>query len=361
MSTKRQQLFFGMDAVMRMVAQNITALMQLVAVSLPSYNMNLITTKCLNTAMTLVLLFLGDKSVNDASKCDVHNVVSRVRSDRKDNSLGLLRDLHDRIFDETLVNTVCGTTCDCCIRMFYIMITDGHVQKVLPSGRDNKFFPGHVFLIEQRTSSSSDAQEYRQEYRLYQSYINQYDLSGEYAMRELTADQVKHVLSNLESLFSSPALLEKAVWSSKTTQFWKELTGVNASEFEGYTFEGHIFFCYTEVTTPGLVERLREFLRKRLNDIEREVLLKPAALDELYGEQTCVEVANMRLSRARDPEGRNLQDRAKLNTNSSRAVNTNLKTRKPCVAPSTESAQPLSNKQMREAIRKMLADLPATA
>ena len=68
------------------VMNYINPLIQMISIDIPEYKMNMITTKCLNTALMLIFLFVGEKGIEVTSECDVNNVVKRHQSKEERNS-----------------------------------------------------------------------------------------------------------------------------------------------------------------------------------------------------------------------------------------------------------------------------------
>ena len=150
-------------------------IMQLLSHYLPHYNMSLLTTKCLNTAVMTMYLALGEDAIATTRQCDVHTV-----RDRESNS-GTWKPKNDKeeavALREMLLGGAGGRGGG--RQLHYVMLTDGHMPLASEGGPvrvedgekpegDTVYFPGHVFVIERSPRGS---------WLLYQSYINQYTVS----------------------------------------------------------------------------------------------------------------------------------------------------------------------------------------
>lgn len=334
------------------VKDHIPALMQLITHDLPQYNMKLVTTKCLNTAVMFMYLFLGDKAYRYTGHCDVQNVQLRYK-ESGDASLSLLNAFRKELLSPDATER----------ELYYVMLTDGYVPIVDNVNNEstpvanvnvvpNKvYFPGHVFVIEKippsakcnldvvegnakvTTASNSNSNSARNSnsnrkpksstkqtprYNIYQSYIDEYDFAGHVVKNKSLSCSYNRmsttIVDGLQHIFSTPT------WNAKDNEFWKEFTYVDGSQWNGGVFKGNILFCYTRVTTTTCVAQLRVFLQKKLNELQQKLTDEETQPEATYGVWHC-----------------------DANQTPTQCYNTGPK-----------SIRPLTNQQMQEEIEEML-------
>lgn len=161
------------------IKDHVTALMQMLTVELKEYNMQLVTTKCLNTAVMMTYLLLGNKYALDVTRhCDVPNVVDRNIGKPIDRSF-VIKSLRDDLLSKTDVQERA---------LYYVMITDGAMcrdlngaaaavqglQNTQNNQNQEKFF--HARMIpppQQKLQQQSQLQSQLQEQSLQQSQQSQ--------------------------------------------------------------------------------------------------------------------------------------------------------------------------------------------
>lgn len=213
----------------------ITPLMQALSVHLSEYNMRLIETKCLNTAVMMMYLFFGPNSLKHTQYCDVHNVVERHKNGQ-DNNRQIVKQLSKDILRKTNKRYV-----------YYIMLTDGYFVK--PDG-SKVFFPGHVFLIEK---IPSDNEVY---YYIYQSYINEYTFQ-EYIEINKTIKVSQKKLEYYLSCISH--MVNHRVWNEGFVKFWKDMTKVDTKHMLDSVADEAFYVCYQKVLHKNCVSELIKF------------------------------------------------------------------------------------------------------
>jgi hypothetical protein len=232
-----------------LIKDHVPAVMQLLTNALPEYNMQMLTTKCLNTAVMMMYLMLGADGLRITRHCDVENV--RKRHGRAPASQAdIARDLRDEVMSTRTSNRA----------LFYLMITDGD----MPSQADPQkkvYFPGHVIVIEKLE---------RGNFNLYQSYVNHYDLKGHIddggGGMPVGPTRMARLMAGLIRL------MRAEVWDAGTSRDWRELTGVGGAhtqQFEGYAPRGVLLMCYKRVETNTCVSRLKGLLSSTLANLER--------------------------------------------------------------------------------------------
>ena len=197
------------------IADHIPAMMQILTNELRGYNMELLSTKCFNTAVMMWYLFLGERegSLEYASQCECNSVRARgmhTRSRLKpeeyakhpNNPMVVMEDLERELFSTS-------PDCDGVGReLFYVILTNSDLPRAAASTSQEKkkpstqWFPGHVFVIEKSCFGS------RLRFNMYQSYINKYTLQGHSLFnKSLSMSQLKmrHALNGLRTLFRNPS------------------------------------------------------------------------------------------------------------------------------------------------------------
>lgn len=210
-------------------------------------------TKCLNTAVTTMFSFLGKKSIHFTNFCDVNNVEERYK--HSDKSIQTTKHFSKSILKETKYKR----------KLYYIMFTSGNLPH---SDIYNKtiMFPGHVFVIDK----SYDQHSKQNIYKLYQSYINQYNLDGAITKNNYQLTISKEKINNfVESILY---FFENGIWDQRITKFWKELTFIDGSEFEKHIITDHIYFCYCAINVKSCTTTLINLLKEKQSskDINEE-------------------------------------------------------------------------------------------
>jgi hypothetical protein len=313
------------------IQDHVPAMMQLLTnePALRDYNMMMIKTKCLNTAIVMWYLFLGE--TDRVEVCNSRTAQARGLQCLRENDYEhnpnnprnvaerLAKDLLDTQGDPNASTTECITT----RTLFYIMMTDcamPHVSEgtsflkggrgrgrgtrgVTPSvmhksaehkgGNDaveppkQKFFPGHVYVIEKVHCPELDEPP---RYNMYQSYIDHYTLQGHIQMNKSLAmsfQKARDVVEGIRHLYTNPR------WDEVDTRFWKRLTHVDCSDLEGYKFSDTSFLCYVKANTTNCITNLRKYLTSKMQELDaaRQRTLKgdsttKAFQNDTYGNPT---------------------------------------------------------------------------
>jgi hypothetical protein len=194
-------------------------------------------TKCLNTAIMIIMLLIGEDSFDTIDKCSVSNTIQKNTLVNKNS--------------EVLSNLKESMNSSESPSIYYILLTDTQLYN---DKNENKYFPGHVLIIEKSENC----------FTLYQSYINKYDLK-EYT-RTIdkcvcrTNKEIDGFIDNLKTLLSS----KDSKWTNKTNSFWKKLTNVDTSELIGYNVK-NVFICYKIFTESESVNKILVFVKEKLN------------------------------------------------------------------------------------------------
>lgn len=233
-------------------------LLQAVTVEVQEYNMRLVITKCLNTAVAFLYLFFGKKALLHTKYCDVHNVVERHRNNT-DSSTLIAQKLYKDILRKTTSRYV-----------YYIMLTDGYFTK--PDG-SRAFFPGHVFVIEKIPWGTD-----KMFYYIYQSYIEQYNFAefvDTYKSIKLSHKKVEYYVSKIQDM------VNKKVWDQDFVDFWKDLTKVDTPEMLGGVPDNAFFVCYRRIRYDSCMKNLNIFVKSTLKKIPKSLEEK----DYIYGDE----------------------------------------------------------------------------
>lgn len=237
------------------IKDHMKTLMRVFEQDLADYNMKQMTTKCLNTAVLVLYMFLGARALHHTYYCDVENVMARATDFRNRQQTALFWQQMQRniarckksIMKETKYPR--GST----RALYYIMITHAETP-------NHGMFPGHVFILDKSHSPLL-------KYDLYQSYIHEYDLSQFISMNSGTTHKseayVKDLMDGLQRFFT------KKAWDKECTAWWQLLTQVDGTSFEGYPIENTIFFCYQEIPVYQCTDQLIHMLRQRLSVASR--------------------------------------------------------------------------------------------
>ena len=213
-----------------------------------SYTNNLITTKCLNTAVMLTILLIGDHKIKDMQYCDVSNTIERHRN-LKDDNLQILEQLRSSILRKNSRNNV----------LYYIMLTDGNLRNTDIDKVNSEYFPGHVFIVEKTVTGS---------YYIYQSFIKKYSLR-EFLRENKCAPYSRNRVENVCDFFSK-FLDKKYVWDDVAIRQWCDLTSVDTSNFRKFSTD-NIFLCYKKFTLKAMDKRLMSFVDTNLRSIRKNI------------------------------------------------------------------------------------------
>ena len=262
--------------VMTFVKDYITPIYQVLSIELPAYHMKLRTTKCLNTSIMTMYLLLGTKGITKSEYCSVQNIRKRVAANslqRKDDIM-----MYDRLIKDIF------STKDKYRNFYYIMITDGNMKKnnLRNVNNDEEYFPGHVFVIEKIPCISSKTNKYK----LYQSYINEYDLEGHYEKNQNSMDIDEEKLRKILE-FGTKQIFSQINWNQEISYYWQQLTHVDASKYDGYCTD-ELKFCYQKVKVVSCYKILLKFVNSALKQLslnENKYYIEGAIIDQLSSKE----------------------------------------------------------------------------
>jgi hypothetical protein len=286
------------DDLARMMKGNLKAVIQLLSRYLPEYRMSLLTTKCLNTAVMVMYLALGDAALVTTRQCDVETVRRRRRRDSfasrgmTYDDQAIARRLKQRVLDPSASGR----------ELHYVMLTDGNMPRQHDSvadaegkrGPKDVYFPGHVFVIE----SFPDPQGGNgRRHRFYQSYINHYDVvqhtammhssnGGDATVPDIRESELARILDGLIDMAARP------VWDPAMTAFWSWFARVpraHAAQFEGYRRSGIVLMCHRHVKADRCARSLRSLAERALKDTEA---MRGVAETAVWGDASLYDAAN---------------------------------------------------------------------
>lgn len=246
---------------------NMHRILKLFDTDLEEYSMSMEVTKCLNTAVVMMFLYLGDVALNHTRFCNVNNVRERYK--------GLIT-THGALAykaNVTAVKELAKRMLNLNVRyryLHYIMITNATV--------DGKTFPGHVFVIEKIPAQTRDGVPM---FYMYQSYINEYDLKG-YVERNASSfsipyEQMQAFLKEMEYMMS------RETWDKRIIDFWSKLTFTDSNYLEHFPIRDTILFCYRQVKVTNCINVLKQKTLEKLKKVDDSALREDAkqVLDSL--------------------------------------------------------------------------------
>lgn len=247
--------------IAHVIGPHIKPLMQLMSNDFPQYNMKLQTTKCLNTGIMLCLSLLGVKGLEMINYCDANTTTIRHKEGQDDNNQ-ILESLHKQLFSKRERKS----------QLYYILLTDGYFPTQTGS---NKYFPGHVILIEKHLDEKTN----QHIYTLHQSYINEYDLQtfAKTSKTSFTREELEEqVFKGIRLALISPT------WTASVVEAWKQLTNVDTSTFITSRSYQQFFICFRKYELSAHLKPLKKYIEKKLLHMRSKHVLD----NEVYGNKT---------------------------------------------------------------------------
>ena len=242
--------------VTELILKYLVPIFQYLSIELTDYNMKLKTTKCLNTAVMLVHILGSEKDVKTkVNYCDTENINKRYskikdkikKIEKKKNILDKL----DKDLSKSNINA----------RYFYYILMPH--TKMKKGNKNDGWFPGHVYIIEKSLNCQKELK-----YKIFQSYINQYDLNGHFKNNnntmELRDNNIKSVINGMRNI------LLKKTWNKTAVKFWNKLCYVNTENLIGYDTE-NINICYQKIKIDNCYTNLLNFTKKALTNIKTNI------------------------------------------------------------------------------------------
>lgn len=261
------------------IKDHIKPLIQILTNELPQYNFRLQTTKCLNTAVMMMLFFLDKKGLAMADYCDTQKVIKRHKAG-VDNNLTIMKSLKRNLFN---LNEKKRT-------IYYILLSDGYFPRqdlhTNSSKSKDVYFPGHVFILEKIWDGSKQ----KHFFQFYQSYINKYTLGDHIKMNKgvtLSLEKTKTIISNLEEI------LQARLWDTSNVQKWKLMTFVDSSNFYNTVSGQNFYICFQKAKSNTCIHVLR-LLCKRI--IKQLLALPQSDMNNIYGNNDLYDEDSMPLT-----------------------------------------------------------------
>lgn len=227
----------------------VKPLMQLLTNDIREYNMQLLTTKCLNTAVMLMIFMLGAKrGIAKAERCDANFMMTEHMNGRMKNS-SMLSYMQRKLLRR-------GTKFR---ELYYILMNDN--QFPYPNSSEQAFFPGHVFILEKIPGDPEPM------YYFYQSYINAYDFKGHV---ENHGNTLKKSYADVQKMFSQiQYIVQNGVWDDKCVEYWKDFTYVDTSSIKGSITQGKLFICCSVARVTWCIEHIQSYVNTNLRRFKR--------------------------------------------------------------------------------------------
>jgi hypothetical protein len=244
--------------IVKLITKYLEPLLQIISVKVPYYGMKMKVTKCANTAALLVFLLAGEKRFSKILSCDVGVVKERIESQQESKTdvvRKLKRDVLSLRHNEPY--------------LYYVLLTTDHFDCAVNAKRtqpEQRFFPGHVFLIEKRPHVVGTIK--RNIYKYYQSYIKHYTL-GEHFKKNRNTFRVQDT-KMVKFLDGLVYMMDNGTWDSNTNAFWKQLTFVNGQEFEGCSTSG-LYPCYIKIKLSDTYIMMMRFIKKTIRELKKDI------------------------------------------------------------------------------------------
>lgn len=221
----------------RVISKYIKSILAVLSIDFQN-TINTSETKCLNTAIMIVVVLIGSEQFSELDKCSVANTIDRMNTTEITNNQTVIDELYSSIKDSTS-------------GMFYILLTDGMLKKNNNTNSEQVYFPGHVFIIDKNEAC----------YTLYQSYINEYSLKDNREKEKcvcMSYAKIQKYIGNIEKLLTTSEL-----WNKNTTKFWKSMTNVESEQFIGCNFD-NIYICFKKFEHDRTIDKTLSFIDTKL-------------------------------------------------------------------------------------------------
>jgi len=245
--------------VTTLVMKYLEPIMQLLSGSMKDYNMQMRTTKCLNTAVMLTYILGGSDKLKRVEYCEVSKINNRY--EKKANKLEHKKKIFNKLKQDLSKKNIKKRY------FYYILITNNNMNKsnkLPPNAEKSQFFPGHVFIIDKFPVCNKKEPKYN----IYQSYINHYDLKGHYKKNKksmnLKNNDVNSLLSGINNIISEP------VWNNEAVDFWNELTFVDTTNLINYNTD-KLNLCYSKIRIDYCYKEFRNFIKKHKDKLENDI------------------------------------------------------------------------------------------
>jgi hypothetical protein len=233
----------------------LIAIMQVLSVEIKTYNIGMKTTKCINTAIMLTYILSKSTEYNKIMRCEVGAINARYARLKAPIAVKnkILMEMKNDLENKN----------DPQRYLYYIILTNNTMARVDNSKSEpTAFFPGHVFIIDKQNDGAGNYS-----YRIYQSYVNKYDLTGHYRINNNTTSlnklRIKDIIAGIDHIINN-------TWDEIAVQFWTRLTGIDTSNLIGYSTAKHNL-CYTKIKVDKCYSQLLEFTNNSISRIEANI------------------------------------------------------------------------------------------
>ena len=246
--------------VTNIIMKYLEPLMQLCSAIMEDYNMQMKTTKCLNTAVMLTNILGGSKKLKTVEYCEVSKINSRY--EKKKNKLQHKLNIFNELKKDLTKNNTKKRY------FYYILMTNNYMEKsdlINDSLENSQHFPGHVFIIDKFPSCNNN----QPKYNIYQSYINQYDLKGHYKKNKnsmnLKNNDISFVLNGIFNIISN------SVWNNDAIKFWEDFTFVNTNNLLNYKTD-RINLCYSKISIDDCYKEFYKFTYNKSLNLYKQLI-----------------------------------------------------------------------------------------
>lgn len=232
--------------IVDIISPHVTALMQVLTNDFPQYNMRLITTKCLNTAILITFALLGQKGLHMVNQCD-SNLTTQRHKAGIDNNEKVLQLLKNQLASKRERKS----------KLYYILLSDGYFPQ---ENATTKYFPGHVIIVEKHF----DPVAQKHFFRFHQSYINKYNFTqyNSVVNKVITLENVNNILNGLAKVMTTK------VWNKSNIKIWAKLTNVDTTDFLNTVSKEKFFLCFRKTEINRCVSSLRKFIKGKIAEIQ---------------------------------------------------------------------------------------------
>lgn len=245
--------------VTNLIMKYLEPLIQLCSATMTDYNMQMKTTKCLNTAVMLTNILGGSDKLKTVEYCEVSKINNRynAKKDKLQHKKNIFEELKKDISKKNINKRY----------FYYILMTNNYMEKsenLNSSSPETQHFPGHVFIIDKFPSCNNKEPTYN----IYQSYINQYDLKGHFKRNKnsmkVKDNNINFVLDGINNIISNK------VWNNDAVNFWNEFTFVDTKELINYKTD-KINLCYSKISIDDCYKEFYRFTYNRAFNLYNEI------------------------------------------------------------------------------------------
>tara|TARA_B110000259_G_scaffold185321_1_gene234091 strand:+ start:5934 stop:6848 length:915 start_codon:yes stop_codon:yes gene_type:complete len=242
-----------------LVMKYLEPLIQLFSGTISEYNMQMKTTKCLNTAVMLTYILGGSDKLKKIQHCEVSKINKRF--EKKSNKLKHKTEIFNKLKSDLSKKNIRKRY------FYYILITNTYMDRsrlINKNLSDTQFFPGHVFIIDKYPVCKNE----NAKYNIYQSYIDKYDLKGFYKKNRnsmnLKNNNIDFLLSGINNIISNP------VWNQESVDFWNDFTFVNTDNLLNYKTD-KLNLCYSKIRIDYCYREFQSFIKKHKDILEKDI------------------------------------------------------------------------------------------